>query len=295
MNATLTISSRQAAIGQNWFMPQELTPLYQTTIYGELSTAERVSYNQLHALYFHEQIIFFEQSIICPALAAVRETCCDAGLSDSIKQFIAEENGHSAQFHEVLKQTAPEMYKQSSRYFIRSNPPETAVLNWCVSRPRLFPMYLWLILLLEERAMYCSRVFLNHDEDSSAPFFQIQRQHLADEVDHVQWDEQVIESIWAKTPAWLRKLNVRLMDWMLREFIVAPKRAAVRVLDALVTRHPDLEPHLPRLKQELRKLGQAPEFQQSVFCSPVAPRSERLMAKYPEFDYFRTYWFRHES
>ena len=295
MNAILIQPPVRSEVSSGYFMPPELTPLYQTAIYKELSETERISYNQLHALYFHEQIIFFEQSIICPALTAIRDTCGDAGLRDSIEQFIAEENRHSARFREVLQQTAPEMYKDSPRYFIRNNSAETASLNWCVSHPRLFPMYLWLILLLEERAMYCSRVFLTHEEDSSAPFFLVQRQHLADEVDHVQWDEQVIGAIWPKTSPWLRKLNVRLMDWMLREFIVAPKRAAVRVLDALVARHLSLKPCLPRLKQELRELGQAPQFQQSIFCAPIAPRSERLMAKHPEFDRFRAYWFRHES
>jgi hypothetical protein len=52
---------------------------------------------------------------------------------------------------------------------------------------------------------------------------------------------------------------------------------------------------LPRLKRELRDLGQSPEFQRSIFCAPVAPRSERLMAKHPEFNQFRKYWFRHEN
>jgi len=295
MDAILTQPPVRSETSSGYFMPPELTPLYQTTIYRELSEAERVSYNQLHALYFHEQIIFFEQSIICPALASVRATCDDAGLRDSIGQFITEENKHSMRFREVLQQTASEMYQDSPRYFIRNNPAEIAGLNWCVTHPRLFPMYLWLILLLEERAMYCSRVFLTREEDSSAPFFLVQRQHLADEVDHVQWDEQVIGAIWPETSSWLRKLNVRLMDWMLREFIVAPKRAAVRVLDALVVLHPSLNPRLPRLKRELRELGQTPQFQQSIFCAPVAPRSERLMAKYPEFDHFRAYWFRHED
>ena len=132
-------------------------------------------------------------------------------------------------YQEVAKK-APFHSEQSRR--------ETAVLNWCVTHPRLFPMYpLASFCFLEERAM-CRlqpRVF-----DSRGGFVLhlliqgLERQHLADEVDHVQWDEQVIGVIWPETSPWLRKLNVKLMDWMLREFIVAPKRAAVRVLDALV-------------------------------------------------------------
>ncbi len=294
MTAVLTPVPKPPETGAGWFMPPELTPLFYTAVFAELSEEARLTYNHLHGLYFHEQIIFFEQAIICPALAAVRKICPDPGLRSDIDEFIAEENRHSARFHQVLGQVALEMYAKSPRYFIRNSSMEIAGLNWAVTHPRLFPMFLWLILILEERAMHCSRVFLAHEQNVAAPFFQVQRQHLADEVDHVRWDEQVIESIWPSLPLWLRRLNVRMMDGMLREFIVAPKRAAVRVLDELASRHPDLQPLLPRLKTELRELGQTRAFQQSIFCPPVTPRSERLMANYAEFDSFRSYWFHHE-
>ena len=294
MKATFTVHPQKAEISSQWFMPPELTPLYHTAIYADLREDERLSYNQLHGLYFLEQIIFFEQSIIRPALTAVRKGSYDPALRVSIDQFIAEENRHSAAFHELLRQAAPRMYRDEPRFFIQNNAAATAVLNWGVSHPNLLPMYLWLVLLLEERAMHCSRVFLRHEEDLATPFFHIQRQHLADEVDHVQWDEQVIVAVWPQNAPWLRKLNVWFMDWMLREFIVAPKRAAVRVLDELVARRPSLRSSLPQLQKELRDLGQTADFQQSIFCPPVAPRSQKLMSDYPEFDEFRAYWFRHE-
>jgi P-aminobenzoate N-oxygenase AurF len=294
MNATLLADLQQTGTANRWFMPPELTPLYHTAIYADLREEERLSYNQLHGLYFHEQIIFFEQSIICPTLTAVRKGTRDPDLRSSIDQFIAEEKRHSAAFHDLLRQAAPRLYGDAPRYFIRINTAATAALDWGVSRPTLLPMYLWLVLLLEERAMHCSRVFLRHEGDLATPFFDIQRKHLADEVDHVQWDEQVITAVWPQTARWLRELNVRFMDWMLREFIVAPKRAAVRVLDELAARHPALGASLPRLRKEVRDLGQTADFQQSIFCPPVAPRSQKLMSNFPEFDEFQAYWFRHE-
>ena len=121
MNATLTPHFRQTEIARRWFMPPELTPLYYTAIYAQLSEDERLSYNQLHGLYFHEQIIFFEQSIICPVLAAVRESTRDAGLRSSIDQFIAEESRHSVAFHELLRQAAPEMYRNAPNHFIQNH------------------------------------------------------------------------------------------------------------------------------------------------------------------------------
>jgi hypothetical protein len=292
MTTTLETPSQTSL---NWFMPEELTPLYHAPIYSELSTPERVSYNQLHALYFHEQIIFFEQSIICPTLIAISKHCSDPELSLSIKGFIDEERIHSSNFYDLLRTVAPKMYQDSQNFFIKNSSIGNIVLNGCVAHPYLFPMYLWLILLLEERAMYCSRTFLRYEQESTSPFLSIQRQHLADEVDHVQWDEDLIKEVWPKINLPLRKLNIRFLDWMLREFIVAPKRAAVRVIDELILKQVSLQDRSDSLKKELRQLGLTPEYQRSIFCTPVAVRSERLMSCYPEFDAFIAYWFNHAN
>lgn len=293
INSPLASAAVRPASG--WFMPPELTPLYHTSLYSELSEADRVAYNQLHALYFHEQIIFFEQSIICPVLKAIRPRRSASSLRSSIDDFIAEENRHSALFHALLEETAPALYSISPRCFIQSSPIQTAALNWGVGHPGLFPMYLWLILLLEERAMFCSRKFLEQENVICASFFQVQRQHLADEVDHLKWDEAIIERLWPRAPLQLRRLNVGLLGWMLREFIVAPKRAALRVIDALVEQRPALHKLASSLKKALRELGQAPDYQRSIFGGSVAVRAQRLMRQYPEFDGFRSYWFHHED
>ena len=45
------------------FIPDRLTPLYHTPVYAQLSDAQRLRYNQLHASYFNEQTIFFESAM----------------------------------------------------------------------------------------------------------------------------------------------------------------------------------------------------------------------------------------
>ena len=45
------------------FMPEMLTPLYHTPAYRSLSERQRLRYNQLNALYFNEQIVFFEKAL----------------------------------------------------------------------------------------------------------------------------------------------------------------------------------------------------------------------------------------
>ena len=53
------------------FIPEELTPLFHTPSYGELTAAQRLRYNQLHALYFNEQIMFFERALCCRILESL--------------------------------------------------------------------------------------------------------------------------------------------------------------------------------------------------------------------------------
>src|SRR3954467_11462286 len=53
------------------FIAEEFTPLFHTPEYGDLADAVRLRYNQLHALYFNEQVAFFEQEMLSPALLAL--------------------------------------------------------------------------------------------------------------------------------------------------------------------------------------------------------------------------------
>src|SRR4051794_31709856 len=45
------------------FMPEELTPLSFTPVYKCLNELQRLRYNQLSALYFNEQTMFFEKAL----------------------------------------------------------------------------------------------------------------------------------------------------------------------------------------------------------------------------------------
>ena len=274
---------------EEWYMPPELTPLWQTYSHGGLSLRQQRDYNRLHALYFHEQIVFFEQEIICPVLRALAVGLEEEPLRRGVGEFIKEEIEHSAMFHGLLREEAPEWYADSPYHFIRCGFIEKSLLQWGVEHPRWFPMYLWLILLLEERAMFCSRAFVEGRGNLRKPYYEVQRRHLADEVDHVQWDEELIATVWNRTPLSLRKANLRMLDWMLGEFVVAPKRAAIRVVEQLVFLHPELRGRLGIFIRELRELGGSVPFRKSIF-GPAAPRARRLMEGHPECDSFRAYW-----
>lgn len=284
-------------LGPMWgkpFIPEKLTPLRLTASWSKLSAEERLRYNQLQGLYFHEQIIFFEQRMIVPLIAAARQLVTDSSQRDALSVFIEEENSHSAQFHALLRELRPEWYERDWRHFVEVGGIASAVLAGMVRCPRQFPFLLWLVQLLEERTMYASRLYLAEADAFPAKIVAAQRQHLMDEADHVQWDIQLLNDLWPRTPEWLRRLNVRLLDWMVAEFIAAPRRAAIRVVDALGEEMPHLSVPVSTIRAELRTLATQPDFQRGVFGRDAVPRTWKQAAAARSFGPFVSRWFVHE-
>ena len=285
------------ALSADWqlpFIPERLTPLRLTPAWSLLRPSERLRYNQLQGLYFHEQIIYFEQALIVPLLRAARPLVADPALRAALVTFEAEENVHSAVFHALLRDLRPEWYARSWRHFVHVGPVGERVLATLLRHPKQFPFLLWLIQLLEERTMFASRLYLAEADTFPAAIVAAQRRHLADEADHVQWDIALLQQLWPATPAWLRRLNVRLLDWMVGEFIAVPRRAALRVIDALAADLPDLSVPAATLKTQLRELAARPAFRAAVFGRDAVPRTWKHASTAAHFDPFVTRWLSHE-
>lgn len=288
------VAADRTALWQRPFIPERLTPLPFTPVWAELRPEERLRYNQLHGLFFHEQIIFFEQMIIVPMLRALQGRVADRELREALDTFIAEEMSHSAGFHALLRELRPEWYASDWRHFVRLGPAANATLAAMVRRPRAFPCFLWLVQLLEERTIFASRLFLAGTDVYPENMLALHRQHLVDEADHVRWDAALLAQFWNGAPPWLRRLNARLLDWMLGEFIAVPRRAALRVIDALAADLPRLSVPSARLKAELRALGRRPEFHGAVFGRDSVPRTWKQASTAPDLALFVERWLAHE-
>src|SRR5215207_3868474 len=105
------------------FIPEEFTPLFYRREYQELPDAARLHYNQLHALYFNEQVAFFEQEMLSPALSALSRGSLPAPLLEILQSFFAEEQRHTARFRELNLRCAPEFYSEEPYYFVRLARP----------------------------------------------------------------------------------------------------------------------------------------------------------------------------
>lgn len=265
------------------FMPEPLTPLYHAAAYGSLSPLQRLRYNQLHALYFNEQTMFFERALAQNVLGYFLKRSWARDLHHGLRQFLDEEERHSAMFLELNRSCAPAWYAGRNFHFIRVPPVAARMLNLVAKRPAWFPFLLWLMHLQEERALFFGRAFLRWADSLEPRFVAVERKHLADEVGHVRWDESLLDLVWPKTGRLLRHLNVRIFAWMIAEYFSTPKRSALRVVAGLVEEFPALRPRYSEFCRQLRELGNDAGFRRSLYCAENVPNTFRRFDLWPEF------------
>lgn len=265
------------------FIPEEFTPLYYTPSYRVLTEEQRLRYNQLQALYFNEQIIFFETAIGRPVLEALMRDSLPRELTKGLRQFLEEEQQHTEMFRQLNQQCAPHFYGAGYFYFIQLPRAWMALLHWATRHPRLFPMFFWLMLLQEERSLFYSRRAIAQREELEPHFVKTHRTHLADEVGHVGWDEQLIEELWEHANPFLRKVNAELFGWMLGEFFNGPKRAQLKVVHELTPEFPELAKLEPEMKCQLLALSEDGGYQRSLYSREIVPRAFARFDASPEF------------
>lgn len=265
------------------FIPADLTPLYHASIYRELKESESLRYNQLHALYFNEQIMFFETALGRPVLTALLRERWPDRLADGLRQFLDEELRHTEMFRQLNRRCAPHLYGERDHCFVEVPAFWTAAMRWAVSHPLSLPLFLWLMLLQEERSLYYSRAYLRHPSPLDPAFVEAHRLHLADEAKHVRWDEELLDALWLRAHPLLRTLNARLFAWMLEEFFGAPKRAQLRVLDELARELPELRGRLPEMRRQVLALSRDEAYRETLYSREIVPRTFARFDECPEF------------
>lgn len=265
------------------FIPDEFTPLSYTRSYRELTDEQRLRYNQLQALYFNEQIIFFEKTIGRKVLEALLRESWPQRLEQGMRQFSEEERQHTEMFRRQNQRCAPQFYAANDFYFIDPPGAWMGVLDAATRYPRFFTMFLWLMLLQEERSLFYSKRFIAQREALEPHFVETHRVHLADEVGHVRWDEELIEELWHRANPLLRKMNARLFAWMLGEFFNAPKRAQLRVVKQLAREFPVLRASEAEMRRQILALSSDEQYQESLYSREIVPRAYAWFDKWPEF------------
>jgi hypothetical protein len=267
--------------GRN-FMPEELTPLFYVPLYRQLAPEHRLRYNQLQALYFNEQIIFFETMIGRGVMGGLLRQTWTNGFGEKLQRFSDDEIRHSEMFRQLNRLCAPQRYAAADFHFIQAPRRSIAALRWMTRRPRVFPLFIWLMLLQEERSLYYSREFIRHVEAIEPHFVASHRVHLADEANHVRWDEELLDRLWRGTSRLLRVVNARLFAWMLGEFFSTPKRGQLRVVEMLAREFPELRERETEMSRQLLALPRDETYQLSIYSRRIVPRCFAQFDRWPE-------------
>ena len=263
------------------FIPEEFTPLFHTKAYEVLPEAARLRYNQLHALYFNEQIIFFEQEMLSPALRALMRTTLPSTLMSALPEFYEEEQRHSAMFRALNRRCAPGWYATGDYFLMGIGPVGRWGARLICRSPGLFPLVLWLALMQEERSLYYSAACLQQSTILEPDFLAAHRRHLADEVGHIAWDEELLDFLWPRTAQALRTANASLLNWLVGEFFLLPKRSGLRVVTRLAAEFPQLD--AAALRRAMTGLATNATYVRGLYSRDVTPRTFARFDRHPEF------------
>lgn len=286
MPAEAVITRREIDFSRPFF-PTRMTALAHVPSWKLLDAPHQLRYSQLYALYLNEQTVFFEELLATTVLPALyqRPDRIGADLAADLRRFEAEERQHSLWFREINHRADPSRFRlaEGSYVFIPADARMQAVSTWFARRPFAFPCWILLMLVQEERSIAVARECLRNPSQLEPAFLNLHRKHLADEVDHVQWDLKLIERVWLPMPMWKRRLQARLFGGMMGEFFTTPKRAGKAVLQALIDEFPELKPLGPVLHRELGELATSRDYHASLYSRTITPRAFALFDELPEF------------
>jgi len=186
-------------------------------------------------------------------------------------------------FRELNRRCLPGVYANGDFHFINVPILPSLFLQQWVKQSRWFPFFSWILLIQEERALFYAKEFLKEADGLEPQFVSLQKRHLADEIGHLQWDEELLDWIWPRTGKTWRAVNARLFAWMMGEYFTTPKRSGLRVVLDLVKEFPGLQPLWPELRIQMLRLSQNHEFNLLSYSRNVTPKAFARFDRWPEF------------
>jgi hypothetical protein len=285
--ATIDFSTEGAAMGETlatWYLPEQITHLYYSPDYATLSLRQKLAYNKLHACYHCEVCAFLEGELPGYYLRAAAAPYVPEKLRQAAQALNDSEKWHAATFRSLARRISPELYSSQDEYAI-IRPPSGAslLLRKLLDWPALLPSLLWIALIQEERGTFFGEEVLRQSDKLDPQMVDWQRRHLADETDHLNLGEALLPLCWDASPHWMRWLNSRFLRFVLREFMSAPKRSGVRVIERLVQACPELMPRKVELIAAMRELDGNAQFHESIYSRKIAPKTFALFDRYTEF------------
>ena len=279
------------------FICPTLLPLGGTAAFADLSDAQRLYYNQLVGLMHNEVIALFEQQFAARALPAVlADSTLPAELAAALRGFLEDEHEHTAKFHALNRLAAPDWYAGGEFHILRLPAAFGRTVGFFANRPLTFPFIFWVMLLMEERSLLIGRRYERLDDVAIEPHFAaVYRAHLRDEAHHVQLDRRLLDRFYDGRPAWLRRINARLLEALVVGLFLKPRRANVRLVNLLIDRFPDLASRRGELVGATRGLDADPAYRRTMYSAEATPIAGAMFERMPELRRLRNRLFAPEA
>jgi hypothetical protein len=265
------------------FLCPTLTALYYTSVWKELDDEERLRYTQLSALSFNELIAWFENGFSRTLQSLMQSDALPQSLKSLLPDFLEDERRHQEMWWTLNRCADPQRYSRDVAAISRIAPLGQNLMRWLARHPLKYPVTIWIMLILEEHGNEIARRCAAKRPDQIEPHFAAAYlAHVRDEVRHVQIDWHLLEWAWPSLRGWRRYVNVSIFRWVVSRLLFNTEHAAISVVDELVRERPRLHSLLPRLRAELRGVGQNREFRSMMFSVRTCPIVFRLLDRFPE-------------
>jgi hypothetical protein len=262
------------------FVPEDYTQLYYTPIYQSLHREHRLRYNQLFGVRINEYIMMLEADLVRQLLSPLRRhrnVAGDVALVRCLDTMIAEEQHHYACFAALNRACCPALYAHEERHFSKLSWPLRGLFRAVGLLAGRLHFALWYLMAMEESSTALARDLSRHTvTETLGPlepsFAAVHREHMKDEVRHLQLDGILIELTLQSAGPADRILNAALFKSMLGT-ITRPSRSGsgVKVIRQLVREMPELSCREGEMIDAVLALSHDQSFQASLFNRRAMP------------------------
>ena len=112
------------------WVPEDLTPLSGSALYGNLTEEQRLRYNQYFALELSEEFIWLETYALVPHVKRLlKGKVPTPAFRVLLESFVVDEENHSAAVWKLLRMARPDLYPKNDFFFFKPPPSVVRVVT----------------------------------------------------------------------------------------------------------------------------------------------------------------------
>ena len=237
------------------WIPEQLTPLWGTDVYDDLTREQRLRYNQYFALKLSEEFIWLETFALIPPLKKLLKGAVPAPAFRSLlKSFVVDEINHSATVRQLLRKARPDFYSKNDFFFFK--PPHSVawILAMAGRMPRLLSCWALFSGLLEEKTITISRMYQQANEDVDPLFATIFTLHALDEARHCKFDSLIAEWLIGPQRTLPKWFNGTILGLLYKRYI-DPSWGSAGPIRQIVVDFPEIRELETRMIKESQRIN----------------------------------------